>query len=378
MLSISSFILRLHNVIAARNMSEEIEYSAYIIAFTVLILLVGFFGNIFVLVTFKKNKTLRNPLSLPVANLAVVDTLQALCGVPYIFTLSEGRQLVSNAICQAEALLTSLFVVVSTWTLLLISVNRYIKICRPKLQHLVNKQNTIAGIIFSWTWGVVLVVPPLFGWSSYGYDPRSFVCTTTHIQGSYIATYMFTVVLGPFVGICFSYFHVLRYIRKKRDGISTFVTSNRRRHQERSLSVMLGIVVASYFCFYAPITSTYFYEMVSGKPVPTAYRLVTLLIVTMNNANNPIVYGLMNSNFRKAFLDMFRKRNPTRRILPSAQQLRGKRKQQRQPQSQPLSRINQEEQSEHKIKQIKIELEEHSFASNTPRSPKAIIGLNVS
>ena len=106
MLSISSFILRLHNVIAARNMSEEIEYSAYIIAFTVLILLVGFFGNIFVLVTFKKNKTLRNPLSLPVANLAVVDTLQALCGVPYIFTLSEGRQLVSNAICQAEALLT--------------------------------------------------------------------------------------------------------------------------------------------------------------------------------------------------------------------------------------------------------------------------------
>ena len=67
---------------------------------------------------------------------------------------------------------------------------------------------------------------------------------------------------------------------------------------------MLGIVVASYFCFYAPITSTYFYEMVSGKPVPTAYRLVTLLIVTMNNANNPIVYGLMNSNFRvcKRFL----------------------------------------------------------------------------
>jgi len=298
------------------------ENAAYIIAFNVLVMIVGVFGNIFVIIIFKKNKTLRNPLSIPVANLAVVDVLQSCMGITFTLSVSEGKQVIGNRLCQLEAFLTSTFVVVSTWTLLLISANRYIKICRPKLEFLVNKKNTIVGITFSWTWGVIMAVAPLFGWSSYGYDPRQYVCTTIRMQASYIATFMFTVVLGPFVGICFSYLQVFRYIRKKRNGMSTLVMNGRARHQERNLSVMLGIVVASYFCFYAPITSMYIYETVTGRTIPRAYRLATLLIVFMNSANNPIVYGLMNRNFRNAFLKLLRKGGSTVRILPSSQRMR--------------------------------------------------------
>jgi len=109
------------------------EYAVAVIA---VVIFVGVSGNIFVIITFKKNKTLRNPVSLPVANLAIVDTLQLFMAIYFnLFIKDEpGNK------CKTNAYLIFTFAVISSWTLLLISVNRYIMICRPKFKHIANRK----------------------------------------------------------------------------------------------------------------------------------------------------------------------------------------------------------------------------------------------
>jgi len=108
----------------------------YAIAVIAVVIFVGVFGNIFVIITFKKNKTLRNPVSLTVANLAIVDTLQLFMAIYFnLFIKDEpGNK------CKTNAYLIFTFAVISSWTLLLISVNRYIMICRPKFKHIANRK----------------------------------------------------------------------------------------------------------------------------------------------------------------------------------------------------------------------------------------------
>jgi len=112
-----------------------------------------------------------------------------------------------------------------------------------------------------------------------------------------------------------------------------------RNHvRERNLSITLGVVVASYFCLHAPMTSTYIYKIVSGREVSRTYRMAALIMVMMNNANNPIVYGLMNRNFRNAFFRLLCKNQSTFR--PSSQRvLRGIEQHQHQRKPKILPRI---------------------------------------
>ena len=289
----------------------ELEFSPYyIIPFLVIVIIVGVIGNIFVIIIFKNNKTLQNPLSLPIANLAVVDTLQALLGILYILNLSHGQQVVGNGLCQTKAYLLVTFTSASTWTLLLISINRYIKICRPKLLHLVKKRNITFGIAFSWAWSMTIAAFPLFGWSAYGYDPRFFACTFVDTNYIYLVLLIFSTLFIPFFGISFNYFHVFCYIHNKRISMTTQTMSIHAQHRERKLSVMLGIVVISYICIYTPMTSIYIYEKASGKDVDRLFHVIAVLIFLANNANNPFIYGLMNHNFRIAFFRLLQKKLP--------------------------------------------------------------------
>ena len=58
------------------------------------------------------------------------------------------------------------------------------------------------------------------------------------------------------------------------------------------------------FVFYAPAWVLNICHILYHK-VDNKVDITAKVIIMMNHANNPVIYGLMNGNFRKAVLELF-------------------------------------------------------------------------
>lgn len=269
----------------------------------------GVLGNSLACVVFAQNRSLQTAGNYLIISLAVADLLQSLNMVfIFISVISDGWVL-SDGLCKLCGWTNMSFIITSVFTLAMISSHRYFAVVRKKWTRFFTKRNALYLVAFSWVYPALFSLAPIFGWAKYEYRPGKLMCTLQFSESiSYTLTLMCAAICTPFAVMCYTTFKIIKEVRQSRLRVanaSSAVQQN-RRHETR-ISIMLASIIIFFFIFYSPASIVNLIQLGRGNDYTTPYRIDawSVIMAMFNHANNPIIYCILNPNFRKGFRGIF-------------------------------------------------------------------------
>ncbi|XP_036914243.1 neuropeptide Y receptor type 2 [Sturnira hondurensis] len=282
------------------------------------IILLGVIGNSLVIHVVIKFKSMHTVTNFFIANLAVADLLVNTLCLP--FTLSYtlmGEWKMGPVLCHLVPYAQALAVQVSTITLTVIALNRH----RCIVYHLESKiSKRISFLIIGLAWGIsALLASPLAIFREYSLieiipDFAIVACTEKwpgegkSVYGTvYSLSSLLILYVLPLGIISFSY---TRIWSKLKNHVSPG-TANDHYHQRRQKTTkMLVCVVVVFAVSWLPLHAFQLAVDIDNQVLNLReYKLlftVFHIIAMCSTFANPLLYGWMNSNYRKAFLSAFR------------------------------------------------------------------------
>ena len=282
------------------------SYTMFVKIYLPLLAIFGFFGNLMVCIIFGStpvHKSLMNPW---IVHLAIADMLQCVNCLFMITAISDITLFTNNTLCQMNGINNTVFIGASRLSLTLISMNRYFIIMEKSAQNFFTRKNTLILIAFVWLYPLAFSIGPLTGWSKYVYLPDVLMCTTFHEYSvSYAAIMYGTMMIVPFVILCFCTWKMLMHVNRIRKRVAEQSSSgSEKRNRERLVTLMLLVVIITYFIFNGPFIIVNIVQALKYE-VKTWVRNLTVMIAIVNHVNNPLIYGVMNGNFRQTVLKVF-------------------------------------------------------------------------
>ena len=268
----------------------------------------GFFGNLIVCITFSKSKSLKTSAYTLILNLAVTDTLQCLNMIFMVTAASDVKWFRINGLCQLNAFGQVTFIGTSILSLSLISVNRYFTVVKHSNRDIFTRRNTFISIFFVWFIPIVLAISPVLGWSKHAFRAGYMSCLLEFGASlSYLVVFFIIFLIIPSVVMCFCCWKIIITLKKNNQRIQEVTSASRHSKDEKRITIMLFVVIISFLIFYMPISIVNFIEALSSgeHKIDPSVEIVTLIMSQLNHVNNPIIYGFLNRNCRRAFMDVF-------------------------------------------------------------------------
>ncbi|CAH1226752.1 RRH [Branchiostoma lanceolatum] len=271
--------------------------------------LVATVGNATVVLLFilKWRQLCRKAPNLLIINLAAADLCITIFGYP--FSASSGyahKWLFSDAICTMYGFSCFLLSMVSMHTLCLISVHRYITICRPEHASQLTMNRTILAVVGAWLYALTMAIPPLFNITRYKQEPFGLSCTIDfHVTSTADLVYLgVLIVLGYVINVAvmgYCYFKIVRKFSKHRFRDVRDIRTSNQHSFERGVTLRCILMTLLYLISWTPYTALAIWTMV-GPPPPVEVGLVAALTAKTHCAFNPILYTLMSEVYRKLVL----------------------------------------------------------------------------
>ncbi|XP_029007413.2 red-sensitive opsin-like [Betta splendens] len=271
------------------------------------------FTNGLVLVATAKFKKLRHPLNWILVNLAVADLVETL----FASTISVCNQffgyfILGHPMCMFEGFIVSTSGIAALWSLVVISWERWVVVCKPFGNTKFDAKLAIAGIVFSWAWSAAWCACPLFGWSRFWPHGLKTSCGPDVFSGnddpgcrSYMVWLMITCCIIPLGIIIVCYIAVWWAIHsvamQQKESEST-------QKAEREVSRMVLVMIFAYCFCWGPYT--FFVCWGTAYPGYAFHPLMAALpayFAKSATIYNPIIYVFMNRQFRSCIMQLFGK-----------------------------------------------------------------------
>ena len=288
-----------------RSIAEKIVTTFLLIIIT----LIGTFGNFLISYIFNR-KGMVNHVHIStrylIINLGIVDMIISISNVVYLLNL-HGYNLTGNYIlCQTSGFVNIGLVLSSIWIIVLIGLNRACIVTRKP--YYFTKNRTLFYIFLAWLLPMLIGIAPIFGWSKYFNRKSQLVCTIVFLNSrSFSVFYLiaFELVPGVTLGVCT--FIILKIKKKNLKRIVTFEISNKeeRLKQDSRQTVMLLVVILAFVICFLPECLL---KRVRRHYVPhTAIDALSSIFRLTNHAANPLIYGLLNTDFRRSLFRIISK-----------------------------------------------------------------------
>ncbi|XP_050476449.1 G-protein coupled receptor moody [Bombus huntii] len=233
----------------------------------ILFMVIGIPGNLFTIVALFRTKKLRNATAIFIMNLSLSDLMFCCFNLPLAtstFWHSSWRH--GPLLCQLFPLLRYGLVAVSLFSILAITINRYVMIGHPRFYPRIYKSRYITPMILStWTIAFGALVVTWFGnWGRFGLDVAIGSCSILpDVNGRSPKEFLFVVAfLIPCIAIVVCYARIFYIVRKTAcksrnrnvNASTDAVESNHERRsispriQEEELSVVGSSCAASVLC----------------------------------------------------------------------------------------------------------------------------------
>lgn len=264
--------------------------------FVVLIILLAIFGNVLVILAFKKFRRLRHVTNYFVVSLAVTDILVALVSMPvWIVHITAGPSLFySKPLLQQLWTVTDIMVSVSSiWHLTSVSIDRYLCITGPLHYHTrMTTKRAIIIIVTIWCYSIVVasLAPTFWNWDQY---------TLVIVVLNYAV---------PVIVILFAYVNIFRAARHQGKQIDLTINGKSKRFSlstELKAAKTLGVVIGAFIVCWSPFFGLNLNYYICRCPPPPLVVSVAKWMHYGNSMLNPLIYGLMNKDFRYAFRKLF-------------------------------------------------------------------------
>ena len=293
----------------ARKVGATVAYS--------LILVVSLVGNPLIVLIVYKTPTLRKPINMLIANMAMSDLLYPMFLYPVELAKSHvGSWLIGStlgeALCKMHSFLAGVSMLVSFQSLVLLTVDRFRAVVLPLRLRLISRKLCLYLIFGTWILAVAFESPYLFAYKLVE-DPEGMQCVRQweeafEEESSYPIYVVVVIILFfciPFVLLVILYSIILMNLKEQvHPGEPSANTKQQRTRRNRKvLKMAIAIVVVFFICWipvYTNVVIVYFVPEIRSSCSFNLYYIFTYFMSIANCAVNPIICLIFSSNYRKA------------------------------------------------------------------------------
>ena len=283
-----------------------------------LLLVVSLIGNLLIVLIVYKTPTLRKPINMLIANMAMSDLLFPIFTFPaYLADLHvDGGWLIiggnlGQALCKLRLFGMYISSLVSVQSLVLITVNRFGAVVVPLRSPLITIKQCPFFIVAMWIIAMAVYSPYLVVNKLVEY-PGGVSCISQWREtfgGNANRNYMLVLVIvffyTPFVLLAILYSVILiKLKRQAHPGEPSANAEEQRTKRIRSvLKMAIAIVVAFFICWIPRLSRVISFLSAPRSSISCSIILYDLIIEFMplaNSAINPIICLIFSSNYRQA------------------------------------------------------------------------------
>ena len=283
------------------------------VTFATLVCLTSVIGNVLVVYVVNKYSEMQTITNILIRNLALTDIIMATLNMPFwITSLYAGKWNLSQEWCEVSATVHHTIVMASLLTMCLIALNRYMKVVKRSLyiKFFPSKRAAWLYCALVWLVSVLFATPPLYGWGKMKFDSDFFVCTFNWKQGHV----SFVIVLSGFFyvtmfAIFYTYWKIYQTVKESTDNVHANVVQNgvgAPKFHRTDIHVLKSSLTAVCFFLITWIPKALCsFIIIGGGHIPREVTKVSAYLLFTSSLVNPIIYGIMNPQFKKAFKKAF-------------------------------------------------------------------------
>ncbi|XP_011692495.1 PREDICTED: tachykinin-like peptides receptor 99D [Wasmannia auropunctata] len=287
------------------------------------IIIVATSGNLIVIWIVLAHRQMRTITNYFLVNLSIADAMMSSMNVSfgYIYMFDFEWLFAGTFYCKISEFIAVLTIFVSVFTLMAISIDRYMAIIYP-LKPRRGKKMTLCVAIVIWIIGIILSLPMLFYRSSDAVKFRNGVrnvCSSiwpgkTNNEHSYYENLynVMSMILTYFLPIIFmtcTYTRVgLNLWGSQSIGEATAQQLEKIQSKRKVVKMMIVVVVMFTVCWLPIHTffiAYYYLPEIKTKPYVYELYLIAYWLAMSNSMYNPIIYCWMNKYFRRGFVKFF-------------------------------------------------------------------------
>lgn len=276
-----------------------------------IVILIGIFGNLMVVFISTKGNRVRTKGRALIASLAFADTLESTNLIFMLVSVGHyGRWIFGDALCQLNGFMTTQFVISSMYSLTAISVNRYFMVVKQNYyRKIFNARNQALIIALIWCIPLPFAMGPLLGWSKFEFQPGKCICIFFFSRSIAFSSALLVVAVPLPLGIiCFCCFKIFKQVRHHSKRVTTMNNNAPSVNvEEVRITKTLVVVIGAYLICFIPAATINLIEMVQPSfQIPFWIDILSMILVFCNHANNPVIYGALNKQYRRAFKDILK------------------------------------------------------------------------
>jgi len=175
-----------------------------------------------------------------------------------------------------------------------------------------SSRRAVVYCVVIWIISTLLSTPPLYGWGAFEYHNKFALCSVVwemkHI--SYVIMICGCSVNGVTVIIFVCYYKIYKKVKSTTENLNHHHTTSTHTTDIKLLKSTFA-VVCFFLVTWTPSTFMVIFDTAGGSAPRTIYTIGVYLMFT-SCLGNPIIYGILNPNFRKAFVSVLRCERGTR------------------------------------------------------------------
>lgn len=274
----------------------------------VVIFIVGVIGNTLVCLVVCRERKMKNVTNYFIVNLAAADLSVLLICIPFDF----GEQVTAKwpyggFLCRLIYPLQTMATTASVFTLVAISLNRFLAIVYPLRPQLsTSDAKKIIGVI--WLLSVALVSPYIAVLKLIGNHCNE----TFKDKGMHGEVYTFSIFIVQYVLplslIGLAYIRIGRDLRRDKSSYSNDALQREQERDAHKVVKLLTVVVIVFAILMLPNHATWIWHDfgTGNKNIMKEITPLCQILVYANSASNPLIYNACNSQFREGFKNYFR------------------------------------------------------------------------
>ena len=237
-------------------------------------------GNSLLIFAYVKTKITTN---LIIANIAVSDMLFSIVGIPREISVQiEGSTAfvvhgwIGSLLCKICAFVTDLSIAVSTLSLVLITVDRFVAVVLPMKYSAITAQKWRFFILSTWILAMAIHSPYFYTFRLNGETGETFCITnwepafdheSTHTR--YYTALLITVLIVPLVAV--SILQIVILVKLRNDKMAAFRTSiaiQRNKIRNKKLLKMSAAIFLAFALCWLPLTVLQFLHLNFSNSIP--------------------------------------------------------------------------------------------------------------
>lgn len=292
------------------------------LAISIIVIIVGLTGNLMVIIVVLKHRSMRTTTNYYIFSLAVSDLFVTAFAMPWkiVTLMTDGDRVpVNPVICGIVEILMPFLVFTSVWTLVAISLDRYLVIVHPlKSRYFNTRARAMRNLIIIWILPFFVFSPYFYPFdahtyyfcSEYGSIKRvicqhKLILKAPKLDTFYRFFQLVVIFLIPVGLLCFTCGGIAwRLLYYNEDDKMLKNSVKKEEKGRRKVAKMVLVVVFAFTLCWLPHYVVGFIASFSDVFEKSNFIFIQVLVYTcgfINSCMNPIIYALMSRAFRTCF-----------------------------------------------------------------------------